>query len=168
MKSNLEQAIAILKRPASSMMKNSAPQNISTGRNAPPPIMTRGSAGITDLPRFCAITGKPWVARYVDDQYSQSIRVTEQLHRDLYGGGSERKLFKAPLGCEHCAWCGAFNDEWSGSILCTAGCQRTYCFGTTVKNNFRCPCGESGKLIPSPRTEIGFTPGMKRLGSGQI
>ena len=114
---------------------------------------------VTDLPRVCAIHGKPWSARYVMGgngrwKYAQSIAVTEFLYRSQYAGNERQTVPGDDIGDERCAWCGASGH---GSVLCT-GCGHEVCYGGTVWNEFRCCCGHAGRITLENRDHTGVVP----------
>jgi hypothetical protein len=129
------------------------------------------TVGALDLPRVCALHQRPYVSRYISDgrefHYAQSIRMTDSLLNGQYNELEVQSFDTAYLEHEHCPWCGAYSDSWTGPIACT-GCCRLLCFGTTVRDYFRCPCGKESRLIGGDRGESGFVPGYRTRSSGGV
>lgn len=122
---------------------------------------------LVDLPRKCAVHGKPYAARYVrgkDGVFSlgSMIDVTGPLYVRQYAGNHNTVIVPGSnLEDETCPLCGA---SGRGSVLCNA-CKSEVCYGRTAGNYFRChpSCPGEGVLGPLPRVHYGVTPVDMRL-----
>lgn len=135
----------------------------------PAPIVANRQT-IIDLPRMCAIRSQPYISRYVVAgnryEYSQSIRVTHQL-RGNYEDNTNLVGFDAEFcGHEHCPWCGAYSDYWIGAIPCRT-CEGFFCFGTTIRDYFTCPCGYAGTIKKGNYTQTGMLMGGQSFGNNE-
>ncbi|MGA2902545.1 MAG: hypothetical protein ABSD98_01835 [Candidatus Korobacteraceae bacterium] len=111
-----------------------------------------------DLPRFCAVHGKPYGSRYVwmGDRwrYARPIAVTEAMYQSQYAESEKCEVPGDDIGEEKCGLCGATGY---GSVLC-GSCHREVCYGLTVWNVFRCCCGHEGKMQSTARNHTGIVP----------
>jgi len=118
--------------------------------NTAPVILPKNGTPI-DIPRQCAVHGRYYVARYIQDgpgsfQFGRTIRMEGQVP-EQYEDASRgvREMPNQFLHEESCPWCGAGGF---GAVLC-GKCHKTICFGKTDANRyFRCTnaCGEEGFL----------------------
>ena len=115
-----------------------------------------------DLPRMCAVHGKPYAARYIfgkDGRFrlGSMIAVSEALYMRQYAGnGNAATVPGVELGDETCPLCGA---SGFGSVLCHV-CKAEVCYGRTSANYFRCcpGCKGEGVMKPQARVQHGVTP----------
>jgi hypothetical protein len=115
-----------------------------------------------DLPRCCAVTRKPWAARYLRDDAAQCLRYIRSVIPDgrirltLYRPEDVRLLPDFEAGIEDCPYCGAYTpDGCLGSVWCGA-CHSWACFGLTSREGlFTCGCGHRGPLVDYTQTAMG-------------
>ena len=120
-----------------------------------------------DLPRKCAVHGKPYAARYVfgdDGRFSlgSMIDVTGALYMRQYAGNQNMVIVPdADLEDETCPLCGA---SGFGAVLCGA-CKAEVCYGRTAAGYFRChpSCTGHGVIRPVARVARGVVPVDMRL-----
>jgi len=115
-----------------------------------------------DLPRCCAVTRKPWAARYLRDDAGQGFRYIRSVIPDgrirltLYRPEDVRLLPDFEAGIEDCPHCGAYTpDGCLGSVWCEA-CRSWVCYGLTSREGvFLCGCGNRGPLVDYRQTGLG-------------
>jgi len=113
-----------------------------------------------DLPRNCAVTRKPWAARYLREDagfgYIRSVIPDGRIRLTLYRPEDARMLRDFNAGIEDCPHCGAYTpDGYLGSVWCEA-CRSWVCFGLTSREGvFTCGCGHRGPLVASTQTAMG-------------
>jgi hypothetical protein len=134
-----------------------------------PPASVRPAAPLrlypglpVDLPRMCALDGKPYAARYIfgnDGRFrlGSMIAPTEAIYLRRYAGNQNAVIVPtADLGEEICPLCGAFRAGHS-AVLCGA-CKNEVCYGRTSGGYFRCFCGGEGVIKPVARIHTGVMP----------
>jgi hypothetical protein len=113
-----------------------------------------------DLPRNCAVTRKPWAARYLREDagfgYIRSVIPDGRIRLTLYRPEDARMLRDFNAGIEDCPHCGAYTqDGYLGSVWCEA-CRSWMCFGLTSREGvFTCGCGHRGPLVATTQTAVG-------------
>jgi hypothetical protein len=124
-----------------------------------PPVLAATETRL-DLPRTCAVTRKPWAARYLREDagfgYIRSVIPDGRIRLTLYRPDDLRTLPDFKAGIEDCPHCGAYTpDGYLGSVLCEV-CRSWVCFGLTSREGmFTCGCGHRGPLVASTQTAMG-------------
>lgn len=150
-----EAALSVLRPHEQVIQSRPAAQSVTTPARPYPGL-------VVDLPRMCALDGKPYAARYIfgnDGRFrlGSMIAVTEALYLRHYAGNQNAVTVPgADIGEEACPLCGA---SGRGAVLCNL-CGSEVCYGRTSGVYFRClpSCGAEGVMQKKARIHTGVTP----------
>jgi hypothetical protein len=111
-----------------------------------------------DLIRICAVTGKPYAARYFQNEFVGTLRITTALYRSNYEDNGNGGIVDASaIAEETCMWCGLSGH---GAVWC-GSCRRESCYGLTRHKRFKCWCGFEADIVSVPRKHGGLIVGCR-------